>query len=67
MEVFIVATTEEHIKERNRVNQDLIGHLGNWEQERSPRGVRRPDWFQDVTMDDIEQMARVMPTRRRAP
>jgi hypothetical protein len=40
--------------------------MGTWVQERSPRGVPRPDWFQDVTFDDIEQMARVMPTRRRA-
>lgn len=68
VEVFIVASTEEHTKERNRLNQELVGTLVSWEkQERSPRGVRRPDWFQDLTMDDIDQMARIMPRRRRAP
>jgi hypothetical protein len=67
VEIFIVASSEEHQKERAKLNTELIGHMGTWVQERSPRGVPRPDWFQDVTFDDIEQMARVMPTRRRAP
>jgi len=68
VEVFIVGgMNEEHSKERTKLNQELIGTIDSGKrEERSPRGVRRPAWFQDLTMDDIDQMARVMPTRRRA-
>jgi hypothetical protein len=64
--VFILAGDEKHQQERTKLNRELIGHLGTWEVERSPRGVVRPDWFQDLTMDDIEQMAKVMPGGRKA-
>ena len=62
-EIFITGT-EEHQNERTRINMELMGDLGVWgNEERSVRGVRRPAWFQETTMDDIDEMVRVLGSR----
>jgi hypothetical protein len=57
---------EEQVARRKLIDR-FIGPLTTMNDEpieTSPRGVKRPDWFRDTTIADVEQLTRMAPRRR---